>query len=186
MTWWQSSTGSELSGSDEDSFASGFGVIPNNTTARAVLKKIEIEDYNGESFIQCQWKIIEGPFKDQVTRQKIHVYDTKPQKADRARNMLVRLYKIAATALPTTAPTDKDLSMLQGKIVGIRVLEYWTDEGKNGNWVSEIHAPTADFVCKVGEKLPSPPQKLSVKQASDAFFNPSQSAAPMIDDEIPF
>jgi len=186
MTWWISSEGKNLTGSDEDSFAGGFGVIPNNTTARALLKKIEIEDYNGESFIQCTWKIIEGNFKDQVTRQKIHVYDPKPAKADRARNMLVRLYKIANTPLPITAPTDRDLAVLQGKIVGIRVLEYWTDDGKNGNWVSEIHAPTEDFICKVGEKLPAPTQKMSVKQASDAFFNPTSSVPFDDTQEIPF
>lgn len=186
MTWWQSSEGKNLTGSDEDSFASGFGIIPNNTTARAVLKKIEIEDWGGESFIQCQWKIIEGAFKDQTTRQKIHVYDTKPQKADRARNMLVRLYKIADVSLPTGEPTDKDLAALQGKIMGIRVLEYYTPfpDCKNGNWVSEVHSPNADFVCKVGDKLDPPTPKQSVKQASDAFFSPTGTND--FNDEIPF
>lgn len=188
MTWWTGSEGQQLTGNDDDSFVqSGFSIIPNGTTARAVLKKIEIEEYGGESFIQCNWQIIEGEYKSMLVRQKIHVYDTKPQKADRARNMLVRLFKIADVSLPTTEPTDKDLAALQGKIVGIRILEYWTPDGlKNGNWVSEIHSPNADFICKVGEKLDPPTQKQSAKQASDAFFNPTSSVPFNDDQEIPF
>ena len=98
MAFWDSKTGQEITGNANDAFQPQFEVIPQNTTAPALIKSFELvsKQINGieVDFYQIVWKITSGDFKSREVTQKIKAFDEKPEIAQRALNMLKLLYTI--------------------------------------------------------------------------------------------
>lgn len=181
MSFFQSKTGKQLTGSEEDSFAGGFKIIPDGTTAPAMIKTFLINESDAmNQFYEIQWKLVDGEFKGTQVRQKIACFDTKAEKAERALNMLLRLFKLLKIDPTENAPTEEDLAPMQGKILGIKIQE-WSMDGKNGNWVSEVHIADAAFMTETGKKI-----EATSRPVDSALTRNQRAASVGAEDDIPF
>lgn len=192
MGFYDSRSGMVIDGSEENAFTQTFEVIPNGTTAIAMVKTIikkTIDNYD-KFFYEITWKIVEGDFKNQEVKQKLKLFDEEPQKADRAVNMLVRIYNICSyKPAHDNAPMIEDLVPLIGKLCGIKIQE-WSfpkEDGTfaEGNWVSEVHAPDANFKAETAPRVAkvkrTPPESMLTRNVGKTTFN-----GELIDDDILF
>ena len=154
MSFWDSGLGEKLTGNEDDSFVSTFGIIPNDTTAIALINKIDLKSFpDGSRFYQVYWKIVSDEFKNRTVFQKLHCFDEDIQKKHRALNMLMRLFKLSNHKPAHNAePGPEDFSPLLGTSCGIKIQE-WHLNGKEGNWVSEVHKVDEKFKVETGQKL---------------------------------
>lgn len=177
MAFWESRTGEALTGNPEDSFNSGFQIIPDGTTAKAMIKIFEPKEINGEKFYQITWKIVSDKFKNAEVRQKLNVFDTKPERAQRSLNMMMLIYNLFEYK-PThnNAPSIEELKIFSGKMAGIKIQE-WEFEGKQGNRVSEVYQLDENFMPEVGIKLKKV-TSTPTRHSSDEILN--------LDMDVPF
>ena len=155
MTFWTAQSDMTIDGSEDNAHVQVFGIIPNGTTAKASIKKAELttSQYDNTQIYQITYMITDGDFKDFVVKQKIHCFDSDTRKRDRSVNMLMRLFNLCNyKPNHSNSPTNDDMAKLQNKIVGIKIRE-WQKDGKEGNWVSEIHANDANFRTVTGTKM---------------------------------
>jgi len=150
MSFWISPLGQEVSGTPESSFVAGFSIIPDGTKVLASIKKFEFINRDDFQFHQITWVILDGQFKGEQVRQKIHTMDQDPNKRHRALNMMMLIYKMFDASPSADGIPDAELAMFHGKIAGI-VIREWQNNGKEGNWVSEVHK-AAGFEQKTGIK----------------------------------
>lgn len=185
MSFWQTSEGKKVTGSEEDSFAGSFSIIPDGTTAAAVIKLFELKDFpDGSQVYQITYKLADGEFKGQETRQKMDVFAANPKKADRAKNMMARVFKLCShTPMHSDMPTNDDLRVMHGKILGIKIQEFALpkDSGgiQRGNWVSEVHE-VAGFKSATGVKM-----EVEAVSSSTAFDR-NPRAGGIVEDDLPF
>lgn len=177
MSFWNAQSGGVIDGSEKNSHVARFPLIPDNTKATVSIKNVEHKTINGDSFYQATYKIVDGDFAGFEVRGKINCFDPDPKKRDRAVNMLMRLFNICEVK-PThsNTPTDDDFLPLKGKLLGIKIQE-WEKDGKEGNWVSELH-PTTGFVSETGKSMP--------KDLSSAFSRNEKNKQDGLEDDIPF
>jgi hypothetical protein len=176
MSFWQSQSGTPIDGSVENSHAYVMKVIPDNTRAIVSIKDVELKNIQGDEFYQATYKIIDGEFKGCEVRHKIKCFDNDKKKRDREVNMLLRLFKLCSKTPPAEhAPTKDELLQLKGSVIGIKVQE-WFFDGKEGNWVSEIHASDG-FVSEAGKK--------AVHDLSSAFSR-NESRVNGLESDVPF
>ncbi len=152
--FWKSPTGEKLTGSAEDANVGTFKVVPDNTKALGMIKNFELKIFKESvPFYQVTYELIDGDYKGCQVRQKINVFEGEPKKAHRALNMMLRIFQLCSyKPSHTEQPSNDDLAPMKSKILGIKIQE-WSDDGKNGNWVSEVHAADKDFVPETGVKL---------------------------------
>lgn len=153
MGFWKSQSGGMIDGSAENSHLVQFTTIPDGTTATAAIKSLIDTEYNGARFYQVTYKLIDGDFKEREVRQKIKCFESDSKKRDRGVNMLLRLFNICGVMPPQEAPTNNDLMVFINKIVGVKIRE-WHDDGKEGNYVAEVHPVNNEFTVATGQKLP--------------------------------
>lgn len=161
MSFWQTTNGKKVDGSAESSFlGDGFSPIPDGTTAPAMIQKFEKVSFESqfsgkqETHYQITWKLTAGDYAGRVIWQKLYVFDAKPDKADRAKNMMYRIFKLCHyTPSHNGEPTDVDLLNLVKKFAGIKIGQWGNipgNEGKEGNKVLEVHALDEHFTIKTG------------------------------------
>jgi hypothetical protein len=171
------STGQRATGAVESAFAPTSFQIPNGTMALAMLEKCEKKSftYDGEQvvFFNVDWKLLNSPFKGFSVRQKIDIYAEKAAKADRAKEMFMLLFKLCNVNPTASGPTENELFQLQHKVCGLRIME-WDLNGKQGNWVAELH-PSIGFIEAVGTKMATKPASASMHNE----INP-----PFMDDDV--
>lgn len=187
MSFWKSDIG-KLSGAPEDSFSASFqGLIPNNTMACAKIDDMCNKEYDGEGYIQINWKLVEGEYKDRVIFQKIRVFSNDAKKRHRALNMLLLIYHLfEVTPVDDSAPTDAFLKFFIGKFCGIKVQETEPNpDGKQYNYVSEVHSAVG-FESKSGEKLVVAERILCSSTVESAFSRNSALVHDDLNDTIPF
>lgn len=197
--FWKSDLG-EVSGSPEDAFAKMFTHIPDNTCAIARISAFLNKEHNGFQYLEIEWMLTEGDYKGQKVNQKIKCINADSRDKDpaktrhRALNMLKLIYQLFnIKPKHTNIPTDQDLAMFLGKTAGIKIRETEpNDEGKQYNWVSEVHA-SQGFKCETGVAL----VVTTVKQHSNVDSAGREQSAlernkqhlqdlDMLDEEIPF
>lgn len=183
MSFWTSEIG-EVTGAMEDAFAKTFKQIPDNTKATARIDSFINVSYNGMSYINIDWILVDGDFKDQKVGQKIKVIDDNPKTRHRALNMLKLIYEMFnIKPKHSNAPSDEDLSVFKGKVAGIVIRETEpNDEGKQYNWVSEVH-PSQGFKSETGVKLTVTHSRSSTESAFTR--NPAGVDESLVDD-VPF
>lgn len=185
MSFWQTRNGKPVDGSEKNAFSSATGaVIPNGTTAPAIINGFELKTFNGSQYYQVDWKIIDGDFINRHVWQNIYAFEEDADRQARALNMMMRLFKLAEVKLThDMAPTNEDLYPMLNKQMGIKIGVWKSKEGDKPpkNVINEVHKFDADFVTATGAadieftKKPSstangfapPPQVSSV----DAFIN---------------
>ncbi|MES2133162.1 MAG: hypothetical protein V4506_12525 [Bacteroidota bacterium] len=188
--FWQSSTGNSLTGKAEDAFASQFKIIPDGTQASACIKSVEFvpaTNYGSEQ-MQIKWKLVTGDYKGFEVRQKINIFDLKPEKADRAKNMLVLICKLLNFELDFTKdPHDINFGLLNGKILGLKIQEFCVPKEDGGffegNWVSEVH-PASELEVLTGTKMQTPIHTSSASPLESALNR--NATAGVTTDDIPF
>ena len=202
MGFWTSPTGQEVTGNQKDSFLPSFGIIPDGTTALAVIKSCEViekaaNDYReADKFIEVIYKISSADFKGREVAQKIRVFQGKPESIYRNLNMLKLLMTLCNyKPAHNNEPTNQDLASLCNKTLGIKISE-WSmprkisespmprrDKGiMEGNNVSEVHAPSG-FECQIGVKAEVTHNN---KGVDSAFSRNSGAAQNDLDEDMPF
>ena len=182
--FWELSSGAKATGSADDAFTASFGVIPDGTKAQAVIQKFVV-DGGDKPVVNIQWKLTTGEFKGRIVFQKIHCWDDKPAKADRAKNMLLLIYKLLDHK-PTHGgdPTDKDFAPMLNRALVIKIAEWSmiSDDGtpKNGNFISEVH-PTEAFETVTGVKA-----EMTARPMESAFSRNPRATDASLTDDIPF
>ncbi len=202
MGFWDSKIeGEQITGNAEDSFLKEFENIPDGTTAPAMIKSFLLTskktNYDGvqkdEDLYEIVWKITSGEFKNREVTQKIKAFDDKPNTAQRALNMLKRIYD-SLNHKPThsNVPTDDDHKVLIGKILGIKIGE-WIMPRKvikdgqspfsSGNNVIEVHKITNEFRAETGTKKLLP--EVTTSHVNSAFSR-NPRVEPELGDDCPF
>jgi hypothetical protein len=179
MSFWNGVTGKA-----EDAFVQQITLIPNNTTAPAIIKTLHIaetsDQYQGQQkFIEITWKLASGDFKGCEVKQKIKCFIGEEKQLTRARNMLKLLLNICNYTLSHDGePVTADLLPLTGRVVGVKVRE-WQIEKKDGsgviegNFVAELWPVDDKFVTETGLKLapkapkPMPQYSQSIPNIAD-------------------
>lgn len=180
MSFWTSRTGLEIDGSDKNAFNDSFATIPDGTMAPAMIKTFELQESEqwGPRY-SIRWRIMEGDFKGREINQSIYAFADKPEKVDKALNMLMRVYKLCDHK-PThkDAPTTQDLSPMQGKMCGIKIaMLIGKEDGKERNYVSEVHS-LAGFEAKTGAPVAKTTSQPVRRHTDDEIAN--------LHDDLPF
>ena len=152
MSFWHSELG-DLTGTAESAFTKSFDLIPDGTMALSKIKEFKNDSFGGDKFYKIEWVVIEGDFKGQHVFQKIKTYDPKPTTRHTALNMMMLIFKMFGISPQSgNPPSDQELRVFCDKIAGIKVQETKpNDEGKQYNYVSEVH-PAAGFVSVTGHR----------------------------------
>ena len=187
MSFWNLSTGASPDGSESSSHTSSFKVIPDGTMAIGKIKEFVLDKTkDGAPFYKVVYKLIDGDFKNREVIHKIKCFDSKDTIADRALNMLKRLYDLAGlNPSHSEAPTDMDLAYFKGKDIGIKIAEWnmVNADGvlSEGNYISEAHSPVG-FECSTGIK-----NETVGHPVESALSRNSRVSKPAIDNsDIPF
>lgn len=187
MTFWHSDLG-QISGKQEDAYAKSYKSIPDNTTATAKIMSFTNKEYNGSPYLQVDWSITSDDFNGRRIFQKLHVFDAEPKKRYRFLNLLMLMYNMyGLTPASDEAPTDNELKAFEGKEAGIKIqLTEPNHEGKQYNWVSELH-PTKGFVCEIGlETIKPPPRDRGLDSAFARNKKVDMTIEAFDDSDIPF
>jgi len=169
MSFWQTSEGksatTEATGKFEAS--ASYELIPDGTTALAIITKPSIEQYNGDEYINVEWTVAKPEaYKNRKIFQKVRVWDNNPKKADKAKAMLANIDKNAGGKLAKLDkdPTNESLAVLTGKTMLIKIL-IWSIDDKTGNYIGAVSPRTTE------EATPAPTPK-SVEIDDDNFDVP--------------
>lgn len=187
MSFWSLSTGASPDGSESSSHTSSFKVIPDGTLSIGKIKEFVIDkNKEGQPFYKCVYKLTDGDFKNREVIHKIKCFDSKATIADRAINMMKRLYDLSGLKPShSEAPTDSDLAQFKGKDIGIKIAEWnmVNPDGtfSEGNYVSGIFSPVG-FECSTGVKMETVGHPID-----SALSRNSRISTPPIDNsDIPF
>ena len=157
MSFWTTSEGksaaTEATGKFEAS--SSYELIPDGTTAMAIITKPSIEQFQGDEYINVEWTIVKpDAFKNRKIFQKVRVWDNNPKKADKAKSMLANIDKNAGGKLAKLDkdPTNESLAVLTGKTMLIKIL-IWSIDDKTGNYIGAVSPRTTE------EAAPAPTPK---------------------------
>ena len=158
MSFWTTSEGksatTEATGKFEAS--ASYELIPDGTTALAIITKPSIEQFQGDEYINVEWTIVKpDAFKNRKIFQKVRVWDNNPKKADKAKSMLANIDKNAGGKLAKLDkdPTNETLQVLTGKTMLIKIL-IWSIDDKTGNYIGAVSPRTTE------EAAPAPTPKL--------------------------
>ena len=190
--FWESELGS-VSGTAEDAYAKTFRQIPDGTLALAKIAKYSIDEYNKVRYFKIDWELTDGDFRGQHVFQKIKAIDADQNDKDpaktrhRALNMMKLLYNMYDMK-PVSAgmPDDRELARFHSKIAGIKIqLTEPNDQGKQYNWVSEIH-PSTGFESETGVKT-----EVTYTPSLDSAFSRDKArrdaaAKDELDSDVPF
>ncbi len=190
--FWHDSTGKIVAGNSQLAFTAELSsvIIPNGTTAKAMIKKFElIEKFNpnfyDSQYYEITWQLIDGDYKDIEVKQKIKCFDREPKTKDRALEMMMLLFKLCQIQSTQQAPTVFDLLPFTGKVLGIKIRE-WQQNGKEGNWVSEVHLADNDFKTTTGKKLQAKSSSNSYQHLAGNDFAAYDSSASKVETDVPF
>lgn len=138
----------------------GFPLINGGTNAISLIHKMEWKTAfrDGDpDFIQVTFKLTDTSFKDCFARCKIHLNDTDMAKRQKGANLFSRFYALCGLQPPAHFPTDVDLALFQGKMLGTEI-SYWCMQDEkgvwgDGNWIGSIFS-TEGFVSFDGKVEP--------------------------------
>ena len=178
-----------VSGTPEQAFAKEIvDILPHGTQAIGKIVKAINESGNFGDNIQIQWELTSGEFAGRHLFQKMYVFDKKPERQLKARNMLKYLLDLFQVTISLDGPpTNQDLMKLVGKFGGLKIMEWQMekDDGStaHGNSISEVHN-AKDFDSITGKyrefKLKPP------KGVESALTRHPRGTHAELDDDVPF
>lgn len=174
--------GKQITGSESDAFASNFQNIPDNTQAPAMIKAVRVNQYEGEYYFQITWELVDGDFKGCSVKQTIKPFERDDKKAERALNMLYRIFKLCDHRTDyVSIPANEELAELRGKVLDIKIGNGLI-QGVERTWVREVW-PHGDLDVTSGVKVVTSTPAISEPAPIHA------SSEPRIDDflnDVPF
>ena len=192
MSFWQTRNGKEVDGSERNTFESSFSLIPDGTTAPAIITKFEYREYDNsrtgskDRMYQITWKLIGGDFANRQVWQKLYPFDHDADKQARNLNMMKRIFMLANFELNhDDAPSTEDLYPLINKQMGIKI-RVWQMEGKEGNRVSEVHSLDNNFVIETGKSIEITHIKKQSNNDNMAAYANGASTNGIPDFDLPF
>lgn len=181
MSFWELSDKSKPTGSESAAFASNFMQIPDNTTANAKIKSFEPKEFDGQKSYQVVWELSNGDFKGALVRQSITPFADDVKKADRAKEMFVRLYNLCdLKPKHSNAPTKEDLAVFQGKSCSVKIGN-GIIQGVERTWIREIHA-LDHLEVETGHTAVS----IGVPSTIESAFSRNQKNTDDLSDDVPF
>lgn len=186
MSFYTLSDGTKPSGSAEEANIMVATTIPDETKALAKVTSAKLKDLEWGKFYEIEWELTSTAYKGFKVKQKIKCFDEDAKKADRAKQMLVRLFKVLNfKPLHGEAPTDQDLVELNGRVSGIKV-QQWFFNGKDGNWVSSLYESDG-FESEEGVLKQAPVETRMPPNCNDSQIQMYETASSKeFDDDIPF
>lgn len=188
MSFWTLSNNELAKGDEASSHVASFKVIPDGTCAVAIIKEfVNDKDKQGNPFLKAVYKLVDGEFKNREVIHKIKCFDPKATIADRAINMLKRIYDLTGQKPShNEAPKDSDLLVFKGKIIGIKISEWnmVNNDGtiSEGNYISETHlADKFECVTGVKNEVIGKPNHVET-----AFSRNPATGLPLDNSDIPF
>lgn len=182
-----------VTGTSDQAFSKEIvDILPHGTQAIGKIVKATNESGNFGDIIQIQWELTSGEFAGRHLFQKLYVFDTKPERQLKARNMLKYLLDLfQITVSQDGPPTNQDLMKLIGKFGGLKIMEWQMDKDDgstaHGNSISEVHSAKA-FESVTGKyrefKLKPPKGVESALTRNSRTITPAAQA--FLDDELPF
>lgn len=175
-----------VSGKPEDAFnRENVDVLPNGTMALAKILKASNESGNFGDHVSIEWLLADGQFIGHRLYQKIYIYDGKPERQLKARNMLKFIIQHFKMTLTTDGPpSNVELMQLTGASAGLKIGEYQfeNDVGKlvHGNNILEIWSPDG-FVSSTGKY-----REFKHKPKPDLSANTAFEFGKDLNDSIPF
>ncbi len=140
---------SNVTGTEKDAFGASFALIPDGTVATAEITNASLKKgQDGVEQYEFSWVLLDGEFAKRKVWQKVRCFDSNQDRATKAKNMLMLLYKLTQVQVPAGAPTDYDLSLFQGKMLKITIRE-WHLNGRDGNFVAEVHSMDSNLQSTV-------------------------------------
>lgn len=184
MSFFQTSDGQNAQNSDGNFVIEGGNIapIPDETSVLAVSEEAKNADYQGDSYINVKWRISKpAEYGNRVIFQKLRVFDSDPEKADKAKRMLAAIASNAGGGLfkameqrKEDTPSDMSLAQICNRPMVLK-LGVWEldDKSKSGNWVKAV-SPAKGAAEAAPAAVPKPAAK--------------KPAAPPVDfdDDIPF
>ena len=172
MSIWKTKSGDKLAGDMASTSAPVFEMVPNGTKATCDIQSFEKKKFDdGSEIYQIVWRLLDTDYANYCVRHKLDVYSDTEKKADRARNMMYRIFKLAGITPqnPELDPTDADLAKFLGLKYGVLFME-WEDQGKRGNWVNAIYdLNDKKFTPKTGVFKDTLPPATIFQTPSDKF-----------------
>lgn len=189
VSFWTSGTGEMPTGLPQDAFVSDFSIIPEGTSASAMIKSFTIVEkenkYSGttDKFYNVVYRLLDGNFKSREVTQKIKCFDGKPEQIQRALNMLKLVMQLCDfKPSHNNAPGDIELITMVNKVVSIKIGEWSMPKADGGiiegNFVREVHASGA-IVTETGVKAEV------VHRPTDSALQ-RNATLPELDDGLPF
>jgi hypothetical protein len=159
--FWNTSDGKEIE--KTTSFdASAMTPIPDGTNCKVVIDEAGWKaafDHHDPEMINLRLTVLDPKeFKGRKVFQKVRVNDVNPDKADKAKRMLMAIDQIAGGKLAASGkePSDDELmGALVNKIMVVK-LGVWDMNDKQGNWVMAVSP-----VAKAAPKNPASERDIS-------------------------
>lgn len=187
--FWNSGSGTKITGEAKDAFIADFTTIPEGTCAEAMIKSFTLVEKENkfsnknDRFYEIKYKLLSGDYKGREVAQKIKCFDGKPEQIDRALNMLMLVMKLCDfKPLTNEAPQDLELLPMLNKILSIKIGEWSMPKADgsgmmDGNFIREVHA-SGGLVTETGIK-------------AEVVHRPTDSALqrnkmPELDSDLPF
>ena len=152
-----------------------FEPIPAGTQLIAAIKDAMIDntDRDGD-FINLQWGVLDGEYKNRVVFQKIHVFSDDAKKAEKAKRMLAAIDANCGGALmkARVEPTGESLrASLLAKPMYITVMVWETVDNQtgkeiSGNWVNAV-APMRKGTTTAPAPATKPKQRTATPPPED-------------------
>lgn len=190
MSFFQSRTGKTINGSEENSFATNIRHLPDNTQAPAVIKKFTVQEYQGDTYYQIIWQLVDGDFKGSEVKQTIKPFEQDDNKAERALNMMFRIFTLGGLKTDfQDMPVNNDLAPLKGQIMAIKIGN-GIIQGEERTWVREVwkegELETCTGSTKIVTHAPSKQSENSAPAGDNAFARNPKGAASLVEDDVPF
>lgn len=176
----------KIDGSEKNANIGTFTIIPDGTTAPALIKSVELEEFDdGTHIYKATLSLQDGDYKGQNVFMNMKCFDKNPKKRDRAVNQLLRLYKLCHKKPEhSLAPKNEELMILRDNIIGIEVGQ-WDMDGKQGNFIRGTYPYDADFETKTGEYIEpktAAPEPRHEEQTTVADYARKKT----LDEDLPF
>lgn len=164
--------------------------IPAGSILLAVITEAKWDEYQGERYINLRWDVVGKDYMGRVIYQKLKVLDSDPKKRDKAIMMLMAIDANTGGYLTkvNAEPTDKDLTKLCGRKIGImvdvwRIKDAETGDEKSGNWIKMVSSPkdAGERLKEIGGNPVAEPKTHTPKQPAKVTVDDDDDL-----DDLPF
>lgn len=169
--------GTETTGNFEQGTGGDFTPMPKDTVVKVIAENAKWSQFEPHpEYVEIQWQVTEGEFKNRKIFQKIRTQDNDPQKAKKAMMMLGAINHNANGNLHTLAhkPSDQELNnSLTFKPMFLKLGVWEIDKDEFGNTIPKEQRKSGNWVVAVSSQGASQPQAQRQQQAQTNYDDDS-------------